>query len=113
MKYLKKFNENFLNEELNLDMMDAHGIKDGKLELNKEYLWLEKEISHGKENRLPPIKVFFKGMYNEEWGFFKFQEDKNGHKNGEEAKIEISSIYPLDLEVDSFYKPVNYKSKFE
>lgn len=52
-------------------------------------------------------------MYNEEWGFFKFQENKNGHKIGEEAKIEITSIYPLDIEVDSFYKPVNYKSKFE
>jgi hypothetical protein len=102
-------------EELNLDMMNAHGIKDGKLEMNKEYLWIEKEIKYGKEERLSPIRVFFKGMLsgNEDWGIFRFQENKNGHKNGEEQKIEISSIYPLDLVVDSFYKPVNYKSKFE
>ena len=107
MKYIKLF------EELNLDMMNAHGIKDGKLEINKEYLWIEKVIKYGKEERLSPIRVFFKGMYNEEWGFFKFQENKNGHKIGEEAKIEISSIYPLDLDVDGFNKPLNYKSKFE
>jgi hypothetical protein len=107
MKYIKLF------EELNLDMMNAHGIKDGKLEMNKEYLWIEKVIKYGKEERLSPIRVFFKGMYNEEWGFFKFQENKNGHKNGEEQKIEISSIYPLDLDVDGSNKPLNYKSKFE
>lgn len=109
MKYLRTF------EELNIDMMNAHGIKDGKLEMNKEYLWIEKETTHGEEKRLPPIKVFFKGMMNnnEEWGFFKFQESKNGHKVGEEQKIEISSIYPLDLKVDSFNSPTNYKSKFE
>ena len=32
---------------------------------------------------------------------------------GEEQKIEIHSVYPLNLEVDGFNKPVNYKSKFE
>jgi hypothetical protein len=50
---------------------------------------------------------------NEEWGMFRFQESKNGHKSGEEQKIEIHSVYPLNLEVDGFNKPVNYKSKFE
>ena len=49
MKYIKLF------EELNLDMMNAHGIKDGKLEMNKEYLWIEKVTKNGKEERLSPI----------------------------------------------------------
>ena len=109
MKYIKLF------EELNLDMMNSHGIKDGKLEMNKEYLWVEKVTKNSKEERLQPIKVFFKGMIsgNEDWGIFRFQENKNGHKKEEEQKIEISSIYPLDLQVDGFNKPINYKSKFE
>jgi len=100
-------------EELNLDMMNAHGIKDGKLEMNKEYLWIEKEIKHGKEERLSPIRVFFKGMYNEEWGHFEFHENKNGHKIGEKQKIEIHSVYPLNLQVGVSNEPLNYKSKFE
>jgi hypothetical protein len=114
MKNIKKFNS-FINEELNLDMMNAHGIKDGKLEINKEYLWIEKITKYDKEERLAPIKVLFKGMLsgNDEWGMFRLQENKNDHKIGEERKIEIHSVYPLDLEVDSFNKPVNYKSKFE
>jgi hypothetical protein len=112
MKNIKKFNS-FINEELNLDMMNAHGIKDGKLEMNKEYLWIEKITKYDKEKRLEPIKVLFMGMLNDEWGRFKFRENKNEHKIGEEQKIEIHSVYPLDLKVDGSYKPINYKSKFE
>jgi hypothetical protein len=103
MKHLKTF------EELNIDMMNSHGIKDGKLEPNKEYLWIEKGTRHEKEYNMPPIKVKYLSFYNDEWGNFEFCENKNGHKAGEKQKIEIHSIYPLNLQVDGFNNPTNYK----
>lgn len=107
----------FLITEGNMEMLIAHGLPNGKLETYKEYLWVEKTGNFGdgvsKEKKLPPIKVQFNSMINDEWGNFTFSETKNGHKQGEKQKIEIHSIYPLDLQVDGFNNPINYKSKFE
>lgn len=100
----------FLNEA-NLDMLIAHGLPNGKLENGKQYKWIETTTEYNKDKKLQPITVTFKNMINDEWALFSFAETKNGHNQGDEQKIEIHSIYPLDVNVDGWGNTLNYKYK--